>query len=399
MSPSRLAYFDLASGASGDMIIAALADAGRRLGVDAQSAIVDAVASLALGCGVTFIDDERGGLACLRAEVKTSDASYGPSQLREAIERADLPDAPRRRALRGLDELVRAEAVVHGTGLEDVHLHELGSADTAADLVGASVGLHSIDIAHVAAAPVPMPSGWIDAAHGRLPLPAPVTLELLNGTTVRGVDASHELVTPTGAAILVAHDTTFGPLPELALQATGVGGGTRDTEQPNICRVLIGTRAGLPGARSEQIVLLETNIDDQTPESLGHAVETLLAVGALDAWIAPILMKKTRPAFLLSVLVEPADEARLVEALFRHTTTLGVRRRETTRWALERSELHVRVDEGDVRVKIAILSEEVVNVAPEFGDCVDVAKRTGRSVDDVYNEATSAARRALGERL
>lgn len=391
----RIAHFDLASGASGDMIIAALAAAGTSLDVDVHTTVVDAVSSLDLGCSVTFLDDERGGLACLRAEVKTDGQTHSAGKLREAIERAEIAASARERAERGLDELVRAEAAVHGADPDEVHLHELASADTAADLVGSAAALHALGIDRVSAAAVPVPSGWIESGHGPLPLPAPVTLELLRGATLRGVEDQTELVTPTAAAILVAHDTTFGSLPELVLQAAGTGGGTRDTERPNICRVLVGAEPHLDGVRTETAVLLETNIDDQTPESLGYAVESLVRGGALDAWVTPIVMKKTRPALLLSVLVRPDDETRIVEDVFRLTTTLGIRRRETSRWALERGEIHVRVWTHDVRVKIGKLGEEVVNVAPEFGDCVRVAEATGHGAHDVYREATAVARRAL----
>lgn len=393
---SKLAYFDLASGASGDMIIAALADAGRRIGVNVEGAIADAIESLGLGCTVTFIDDERRALACLRADVKTDDERLTPSRLREAIAGADVPDIARARAIAGLDTLVRAEAAVHGRHLDDVHLHELGSPDTAADLIGAAAGLHALGITSVGAAPPPLPSGWVETEHGSLPLPAPVTLELLKGVTVRGIDASTEVLTPTGAAILLAHDAKFGPLPTFTLTAVGTGGGQRDTGRPNICRVLVGSTE-LEGARTEECILLETNIDDQTPEALGHAVEALVRTGALDAWITPIVMKKTRPAFLLSVLVRPADEARIVEDVFRRTTTLGIRRRSTTRWALERTEIHVRVRDHDVRVKMGRLGGEVVNAAPEFADCAAVSDKTGVPVKDVYAEAAAAARVAAGE--
>jgi hypothetical protein len=228
-----------------------------------------------------------------------------------------------------------------------------------------------------------------------------VTLELLKGAVVRGVDARTELVTPTGAAVLIAHDASFGPLPELALQATGVGGGSRVTERPNICRVLVGVKADAAmlgaGARLETCVVLETNIDDQTPEAIGYAVEAIIRAGALDAWVVPILMKKSRPAFALSVLVHPDDESRLLETVFRHTTTLGVRRRETTRWALERSEVLVRVRGHDIRVKVATLHDEVVNIAPEFQDCVHVAEQAGIPFKDVHDDALASARRAVGE--
>ncbi len=387
----RLAYFDLASGASGDMILAALADAGRGLGIDVEGAITDAVLSLGMGSTVTFVDDERGGLACVRAEVKTDDVVHRPARLREAIESADVDPLVRRKALDALDSLVGAEAIVHGRAPDEVHLHELGTADTPADLIGASAALHTLGVAEVFAAPVPAPSGWVDSAHGRLPLPAPVTLELLKGATLRGVDATTELVTPTGAAILVAHGAVFGPLPEMHLYATGVGGGTQDTENPNICRVLIGSRARHPGPRLDTCVLLETNIDDQTPQSLGHAVEAIISAGALDAWVTPILMKKTRPAFLLSVLVSPSDESKIVESVFRNTTTLGIRRRETTRWSLDRSETIVRLHGLDVRVKVARFGNDIVNIAPEFRDCVAVSDRLGIPVKDIYAQAAALA--------
>jgi uncharacterized protein (TIGR00299 family) protein len=394
---TRTAYFDLASGASGDMIIAALADAGRRAGIDVQSAVGDALLSLDLGCAVTFVDDERGGLACLRAEVKTDDTTHAPARLREAIASADVPDDPKRRALDGLDALVRAEATVHGIDTDAVHLHELGSADTAADLIGSAVALHALAVTAVHSAPIPLPSGWIGSRHGDLPLPAPATLELLKGSAVRGVDSDTELVTPTAAAILVAHGTVTGVMPELTLETTGTGGGTRNTRRPNICRVLVGTAARPDGARLETTVLLETNIDDQTPESVGYAIETIMRAGALDAWITPVVMKKSRPAFLLSVLVAPADESRITDVVFHNTTTLGIRRRSTSRWTLDRSEVVVRVRGIDVRVKIAMLRDEVVNVAPEFDDCVAASERLGTTVDSVYDEAAAAARRVLRE--
>lgn len=393
MSP-RVAYFDLANGISGDMAIAALAHAGRRCGVDVEAAIVEAVASIPLSCDVTFVDDERRGLACLRAEVKTDGAKHQPAALRDAIEHATVSDHSRNRALAALEALVGAEARVHGAAPEDVHLHELASADTAADLVGAAVALDILRIDTVSSAPVPVPSGWITAEHGALPLPAPVVLELLTGATLCGVDARSELVTPSGAAILVAHGATFGALPELTLEAVGIGGGTRDTERPNVCRVLIGEAASSEtAARVETCVLLETNIDDQTPEALGHAIELLLERGALDAWVTPIVMKKSRPAFALSILTTPDDEERIANEVFRHTSTIGLRRRTSARRVLEREIVTVQVAGHHVRVKIARLAGDVVNVAPEHDDCASVARATNTPLSDVYADAAATARR------
>jgi uncharacterized protein (TIGR00299 family) protein len=388
---SRLAYFDLANGISGDMALAALAHAGRRMDVDVERAITDAIASIPLPCTVSFVDDERRGLACLRADVKTDGTKHQPAVLRDAIAEAHVPAVVRARALRALEALVGAEARVHGSAPEDVHLHELASADTAADLVGASVGLHALGVDAVVAAPVPVPSGWITGQHGQLPLPAPVVLEMLSGATLRGVDATSELVTPSGAAILVAHDASFGLLPELVLDAVGIGGGTRDTERPNVTRVLIGERADTGPGRVETCVLLEANIDDQTPEAIGHALELLIERGALDAWVTPIVMKKSRPAFAVSVLVRAEDEARIADEVFRHTTTIGLRRRTTARRVLDRELVTVSVGGHDVRVKIARLDGAVVNVAPEFDDCAVVSRATGAALEDVFAHAKARA--------
>lgn len=213
---------------------------------------------------------------------------------------------------------------------------------------------------------------------------------------MRADDSGTELVTPTGIAVLVGHDASFGQLPTLILEEVGTGAGSRITERPNVSRVLIGRRAD-DDPELETCVLLETNIDDQTPQSIGHAVEVLLQQGALDAWITPIVMKRSRPAFLLSALVNADDETRITDAIFRSTTTLGIRRRVTTRRRLERDTITVRLHDADVRVKVARLRDEVVNVAPEFADCVEVAERIGAAVDDVRSEAASLARIALAQ--
>jgi uncharacterized protein (TIGR00299 family) protein len=390
----RLAYLDLANGVSGDMVLAALAHAGRRSGTSVDNAIIDAVASLSLDVTVSFVDDERGGMSCLRADVKEDGSRYTARQLRDALTAADVSESVRARALRAMELLVAAEGSVHGVDPDEVHLHELASADTAADLLGAAAGFDALRIDRVAAAPVPVPSGWIRSGHGPLPLPAPATLEILRGASLRGVDGEEELVTPSGAAILVAHDATFGPLPELVLSTVGIGAGSRIGERPNICRVLIGEEVALE-ANVERCVILEANIDDQTPEAMGYAIDTLIAEGALDAWVTPIVMKKSRPAFQLCVLMHPSDEPSLTEAFFRLTTTLGIRRRETTREILDRTDITVDIEGHPIRVKVARHRGAVVNVAPEFDDCATMADLTGLPLEAVFDRATELARAAL----
>jgi uncharacterized protein (TIGR00299 family) protein len=384
---TRVAYLDLANGVSGDMTLACLAHAGRRIGVGVDDAIADAVSSIPLDASVTFVDDERGGITCLRAEVKTTQKRHTANELRAAIEAADVPTTAKDRALRSLGLLVAAEASVHGVDEDDVHLHELASADTAVDLVGAAVGFEALGVERVAAAAVPVPSGWIRSGHGPLPVPAPATLEVLRGARLRGADTTEELVTPSGAAILVAHEASFGPAPEMILETVGVGAGSRIGDRPNICRVLIGEAP----VTSPTCVLLEANIDDQTPESLGYAIEGLIGEGALDAWVQPIVMKKSRPAFLFSVLVMRDDEARITESFFRNTTTLGVRRREIERTALDREHVTVSIEGFDVSVKVGRLDGEAVNVAPEFDDCVRVAEATGIPLKEVFAKASELA--------
>ena len=403
---SRLAYLDLASGIAGDMAMAALVSAGHRAGVDVEGRVAQAVEGLDLGATVSFEDTKRGSLACVVAHVDHPPATHTPDELREALGHTKASDRARTRALASLDALVGAEARVHGVEPSDVHLHELGSPDTAADLIGAAVGFDALGVTTVAAAPVPAPRGFADGSHGTLPLPAPVTLELLRGAPMHGVERWTELVTPTGAAILVGHGCVFGPMPPMTLEEVGVGGGTRELEQPNVCRVLLGraeatvaTQGGpaVPwsGLRLERTVLLETNIDDLTPEAVGRAVEALLAAGALDAWVTPIVMKKSRPAFLLGVLVDHRTETRVLDVLFRETTTLGIRRRDIDRWTLPREEVRVIIRGTNVRVKVARLGGEPVTVSPEYEDCLTVADRDGVPFKDVYAEATTKARRIV----
>lgn len=397
----RIGWLDPASGAAGDMLLAAAVDAGRRWGSDeAEKAVLECVGALELGCEVAFVEDTRGSLRCLRAEVSGGHRKIGVNGLRDAILGARAPERATARALAGLDVLVHAEATVHGVEAGDVHLHELGEADTAVDLLGVAVALEALGVEEFGTAPLPVPRGWISGAHGALPLPAPVTLELARGLALEGVDADHELVTPTAVALLRAHGASSGLLPPMRLDACGVGGGSRDTPRPNICRLLVG-EAQAPGpqtsARLERDVLLETNIDDQSPEALAYATERLLAAGAKDVWVTPVVMKKSRPGFQLSVLADPGAEPALLDVLFRETTTLGVRRRDASKWTLDRAELQVTVAGAGVRVKIARLGPDVVNVAPEHDDCAALAARTRRSLKEIYAEATEAARRVLSD--
>jgi uncharacterized protein (TIGR00299 family) protein len=308
--------------------------------------------------------------------------------MRETIEHAALPPPARERALGTLARLAQAEAAVHGAPVEDVHFHEIGAVDTLVDVCGAALLLDDLAVEEVACSPLPYTRGLVESGHGVLPVPAPATVELLRGAQIGGAEGERELVTPTGAALAVTLASSFGPPPAMTLDAVGYGAGTDDFEaRPNILRVLLGARAEEPA----DALLLETNLDDLSPELVPDAVEACFAAGALDVWTAPVQMKKGRPGIVLSALARPEVERAVAEAILRETSTLGVRVSAVRRHELEREQRVVRVDGGTVRVKVGRLEGRVVNVAPEHDDCAALARRTGRPVKAVWAEALARA--------
>ncbi len=319
--------------------------------------------------------------------------------MRALLDRAGLAERPLARAQEIFKRLAEAEGRVHGVAPETVEFHEVGGLDSIGDICGIALALEELGVDELACSALPSPRGFVDAAHGRLPLPAPATLELLRGVPIHGVDVDLELVTPTGAAVVAALAGEFGPLPGMRLETVGYGAGTRDLEaRPNLVRVLIGERlaAAEAGQNPDQdprgeAILLETNLDDLSPELVPDAVEKCFAAGALDVWVAPVGMKKSRPGIVFSALVRPADERAVAGAILRETTALGLRVSPVRRWELERTWVTVEVAGQPIRIKLGSLDGEVVNASPEHDDCATVARRTGRSVKSVWAAAVSAA--------
>jgi uncharacterized protein (TIGR00299 family) protein len=317
--------------------------------------------------------------------------------VRELIDGADLPARARDRAHEAFRRLAEAEARVHGTEPDQVHFHEVGALDAVADICGVALALEDLGIDRVVASPVPAPRGLASGSHGPMPVPPPATLEILKGTgaPLYGVEVDVELVTPTGAALLATLADDFGPLPEMRLDAIGYGAGTREIDRmPNVVRVLVGEEVRTPAYA--MVSLIETNLDDLSPELVPDAAEASFAAGALDVWATPVQMKKGRPGIVLSALARPADERCVAEALLRETSTLGLRITQLRRWELDRDERTVEVAGEQVRVKVGRLDGEVLNVAPEHDDCVAVAARTGQSVKSVWAAAFAAAQSAGG---
>jgi len=283
------------------------------------------------------------------------------------------------------------EGGIHAVPPDDVHFHELGSLDTLVDVCGAFVLIDELAVERVVCSPLPYGRGFVNAAHGVLPVPAPATLGLLEGAPLVGVDTEAELVTPTGAAIAATAVEEWGGLPPLTLEAVGYGAGTKDlADRPNLVRVVLGAESSRPAGR---VVLLETNLDDFSPELVPDAVERCFAVGALDVWTVPAQMKKGRPGFVLSVLARPEAQGEIARVLLEETSALGVRVSQLDRFELERDERIIELQGGTVRVKVGLLDGRVVNLAPEHDDCAALARSTGSSVKSVWAEALTRAHR------
>jgi pyridinium-3,5-bisthiocarboxylic acid mononucleotide nickel chelatase len=384
---TRVAYLDCVGGLAGDMLLAALLDAGAEL--ERLRAVPRALGLS--GVAVEAERVERQGIGALHVSIEVSDdhAHRNYREIRRIVEQAELPVAARTRSLEAFARLAEVEGGIHGIPPEDVHFHELGSLDTLVDLCGTFVLLDDLGVERVTSSPLPYARGLTKAAHGVLPLPAPATLGLLAGARLVGVETQAELVTPTGAAIAAVLVDEWGTLPPLTLERVGYGAGTADlADRPNVVRLVLGTAAERPDGR---VVLLETNLDDFPSELVPDAAERCYAAGALDVWTVPAQMKKGRPGLVVSVLARPDAESAVARALLEETSALGVRVSRLDRYELERRERVVEVGGEPIRIKVGLLDGRVVNVAPEHDDCAALARSTGRSVKSVWAEALARA--------
>ena len=286
------------------------------------------------------------------------------------------------RAKHLFERLGKAEAAIHGTPLDRVHLHEVGALDSIIDIVGAVHALESLHVDRIVASPLNVGSGRIRSAHGVYPGPAPATLRLLEGVPIYDAGPAVELVTPTGALLVSDYATEFGAMPAMRVQNVGYGAGTRDfPDRPNVLRVVLGAEDA--GAPSTSVVVIEAEIDDMNPQIFGLLMDRLLADGALDVFYTAIQMKKNRPGTLLTIISPPSARERLTATVFRETTTIGVRYREMQRECLDRESVDVETPLGRVRFKVARRGHEVLNASPEFEDCVRIATASGRALKDV----------------
>ena len=410
----KLLYVDCFSGASGDMMLGALIDLGVPL-----DGVRDALGSLAIAPDVVWTERVvRAGITATKFQVKgeshpshrhdtpshshestahrhestshqhDSTPHRSLSEIYRLIDGSRLSGAGKDRAKALFGTLGEAEAAIHGIPIEKVHFHEVGALDSIVDIVGSVYALEQIGAQKVVASPLNVGSGTVHLAHGHYPVPAPATLRLLEGAPVYAGAQRCELVTPTGALLVTRYADEYGPMPPMTIGAVGYGAGSRDFPgEPNVLRVVEGIGSG---RTSHGVVTIEAEIDDMNPQIFGVVMDRLLGGGALDVFYTPIQMKKNRPGTLLTVIAPPALREALTATIFRETTTIGVRYREMARECLDREIVTVDTAVGAVRVKVARRGGEVLNVAPEFDDCLRLATEHGRPVKEIQALAASA---------
>jgi pyridinium-3,5-bisthiocarboxylic acid mononucleotide nickel chelatase len=383
----KTAYFDCFSGISGDMVLGALVDAGCNLAqIEAELRRLPIS-----GWKISAEKVRRGGLAATRVLVETSEHHHhrSLSTILNLIQQAGLPPRVVERASNIFTRLGEAEARMHGVPIEKVHFHEVGAVDAIVDIVGASIGFELLGIEECVCSRLNVGGGVVKAQHGNLPVPAPATAELLRGAPTYSNGILHELVTPTGAAIVSILASVFGTQPAMSVDAIGYGAGATElAEQPNVLRILIGESATEEkGALQEgTIVVLEANIDDMNPQLYGYFAERALEAGALDVFSTPIQMKKNRPGQLITVFCDPAKREELTELIFRETTTIGVRHSVMERNTLQRESILVKTNLGSVAVKVARLNGKILNAVPEYEECRKFAMERSLPLKEVIGQ-------------
>ncbi len=385
---SRILYLDCAGGVAGDMLLSALVEAG------ADPHAVEAIPT-SLGfddVSLQWSAGRPGGFAARRLEVVFDPAAHphhrGLRDLEELIDRASAPAAAKERAKEVFLTLARAEAAVHGENLDTVHFHEVGCVDALIDILGACIALEQLAVDEIVCSSLPMGYGTVQCAHGTLPLPAPAVAAMLPGIPVRDAGVEGETVTPTGAALVKTLANHFGPMPEMMVEAVGVGAGSREYPGlPNVVRAFVGTATAVDDTIPTEALLIQCNVDDLDPRVLPVVIEQLLSAGAVDAYTTPIVMKKGRPGHLITALAPQAALDPVVTTLLRETTSLGCRITHVDKRHLRRRMETADTPWGPVPVKAALIGDSVVRRVPEFEPCAELARETGVPVREILAAA------------
>jgi uncharacterized protein (TIGR00299 family) protein len=396
----KIAYFDCFAGASGDMILGALLDAGLSI-----ERLREEIAKLQLThytLDVTKV--VKKGIGGSQAQIVIDQDHHDHhhrhlSHIREIIADSDLDDKIKDRSTAIFVRLAEAEARVHRSSVEAVHFHEVGAMDAIIDVVGAVVGFSVLGIDKIFCSPLHVGGGTIECAHGTLPVPAPATAELIKGRPTYSTGVAGELLTPTGAAILTTLASGFGPMPAMTIGQIGYGAGTADPGIPNLLRVAIGeARDDIGGYEVEQTVLIETNIDDMNPQLYDHLMGRLLNEGALDVFLTAVQMKKNRPGTLLSVICKSDAVGSLADILMQETTTIGLRWRVENRIMAAREIRRIDTVHGPVAVKLARNNGRIINLTPEYDDCKRLAIEKQLPLKKVLDDVRAAALQDIQDR-
>jgi hypothetical protein len=384
----KTAFFDTFSGVSGDMVVGALIDAGLPLPYLRKE-----LAKLNLdGYSISSAKVKRNSIRAISFVVKVAknQKQRDYAEIRKLISRSKLSNPVKNMSLGIFETIAKAEAKVHGVPVDEVHFHEVGAVDSIIDIVGASIGFDKLGIDRFFSSPIPLGGGKVKVSHGVMPVPAPATLEILKGVAVTGGGSEPpiELVTPTGAAIVKSVCAKFGDMPLVKPLSAGYGAGSRQRTDgvPNVLRIVIGESPNEPEtAKTSRLTVLESNIDDATPEHLAHAQSLIMGSGARDVWITPVAMKKGRRGFVFSVLCEESSAEKFRNLLFEHTPTIGIRQQAVERYELPRRIEKVKTAFGSVRVKVSVTPSGEVRCKPEFDDVSAIAKRESLSYGEVYD--------------
>lgn len=388
----KIAFFDCFAGVSGDMLLGALVHAG----VDLQTIINELEKLHISGFSLNQEKVMKKGISGIKihVDIEEQKSHRHLKDIKQIIEASSLSYTIKEKSLRVFQNLAEAEAKVHSTTPEKIHFHEVGALDAIVDIVGTVIGLELLVVDKIIASPINTGEGFVECEHGTIPIPAPATAELLQGIPVKSNGIQAELATPTGAAILKTLADGFGSLPEMHISSTGYGAGSRDLEIPNLLRLFIG-EAEKTDLLSDTVRLIETNIDDMNPEFYDYLMERLFDAGALDIWLTSVLMKKTRPGILLSVLCEPEKAMDISGIILSETTTLGVRYRDLQRTKLQRKSVMVQTSFGEVQVKVAMLNGSMRTVSPEYEECKKIAKDNNIPLQQVYDDVKRQAEEKL----
>ena len=395
MKPFRAAYFDCYSGISGDMILGALVDLGVSPGK-----IRKALKTLDLnGYKLQTSKVQRGLIAGTKAHVKIEKVSHSHhkarkySDIKKLLANSDLSSTSKKNAIEIFRRIAEVEAAVHKTTIEKIHFHEVGAVDSIVDIVGGVVAIESLKLDRIYSSPLNVGEGFVECAHGYLPVPAPATLKLLKGIPTFSSGIKRELTTPTGAAMIGFYADQFGSLPAMTIIDDGYGAGDHIIPtMPNMLRVILGA---VDEESDEELVLIETNIDDMNPELYEAAMDSLFKAGALDVYLSPIIMKKSRPASKISVLSTERSRDIMTQVLLQETSSFGVRYYKVARTVLEREIKSVKTSYGPIKIKIGKLNGSTLQASPEYEDCKKTSKIKKVPVKNIYDEAYSLAKKLI----